>query len=142
MVHFQPCQLLFQFSSSLIPSNHHSFVLHALSKVFMWFLCTVIVCLPATPLFLKHVIFSWRTYFWLDSVLAVIFSSLASPFQYFTLLWPVLATSFCTSAHYCPHCLSHFLLFISVCEFSWVSLHFCALSTVLPAAAFWKCLHW
>lgn len=34
---------------------------HSLSKVFVWFHCALIVSLPATPIFLKPAIFSWRT---------------------------------------------------------------------------------
>lgn len=63
----------------------------------------------------------------------VLFFSLASPFLYFTLLWPILSMSFCTLAHFCQLPLS-----VHLCSWAFTNLsflHFRTLSTVLSASA-------
>lgn len=124
------------FSSSLSSSDDHPLVPHFLSKVFMWFLCALIVSLPAAPVFIKHAILSWRTDFPFDSILAGNFQSgfsfplchttltqVITVFSYFSMLLPSLSW-LSLILHLCP---SPFMnLFF---------LHPCTLSTVLAAAA-------
>lgn len=77
-------------------------------------------------IFLKNWFPTWQCSSW-------VFFSLASPFLYFTLLWPILSMSFCTLAHFCQLPLS-----VHLCSWAFTNLsflHFRTLSTVLSASA-------